>query len=45
MTIKPVELKLKKQTLTAWVKILFQEGKINLNKCNKMLSKIDKLTS
>lgn len=45
MPNKNSELELKKLTLIAWTYILFKEGKISLTKCNKMISKFEKLIS
>lgn len=45
MNTKPAELVLKKKTLIAWTKLLLKEGKISLDKCNKMIAKFEKLTS
>lgn len=39
------KLKLKKLTLTAWTKILLAEGMIDLAKCNRMISMIEKMTA
>ncbi len=39
------KLMLKKQTLTAWTEILFAKGMIDLAKCNKMKSLIERLTA
>jgi|GEM_PF-3715472 len=39
------KLKLKKLTLTAWAKILLAEGMIDLAKCNRMISMIEKMTA
>lgn len=41
----PEQLALKKQTLSAWSKILLNEGRINPAKYNRMLSLIDKLNA
>lgn len=37
------ELALKKKTLEAWTMILYKEGTIDLAKCNRMISEIQKL--
>lgn len=39
------ELLLKKQTLKAWTGIMLAKGMIDITKHNRMLSKIDKLTT
>lgn len=39
------KLLLKKQTLTAWANILLAKGMIDLAKCNRMKSLIEKLTA
>lgn len=39
------KLMLKKQTLTAWTEILLAKGMIDLAKCNKMKSLIERLTA
>ncbi len=44
ITVDP-QLDLKKQTLTAWVFILYREGLIDLSRCNKMISAINALRS
>lgn len=38
------ELAMKKQTLEAWARILYRQGAIDLNKCNRMIAEIMKLT-
>ncbi len=39
------KLQLKKQTLIAWTNILLAKGMIDLAKCNRMKSMIEKLTA
>lgn len=39
------KLMLKKRTLTAWTEILLAKGMIDLAKCNKMKSLIERLTA
>ncbi len=39
------KLLLKKQVLTAWTNILLAKGMIDLGKCNRMKSMIEKLTA
>lgn len=39
------KLLLKKQTLTAWANILLAKGMIDLAKCNRMKTLIEKLTA
>ena len=39
------KLKLKKLTLTSWANILLAEGIIDLAKCNRMISMIEKMTA
>lgn len=41
---KNAELVLKKQTLEAWARILYNEGMIDLARCNRMIERIEKLT-
>lgn len=38
------KLQLKKQTLIAWTNILLAKGMIDLAKCNRMKSMIEKMT-
>ena len=38
-------LELKKQTLSAWTRLLLQNGDIDLKKYNRMLALIDKLSA
>ena len=45
ITEKCKALELKKQTLTAWTKILLGRGEIDVKKYNRMLVLIDKLTA
>ena len=44
ITEKCKALELKKQTLTAWTRILLGRGEIDVKKYNRMLVLIDKLT-
>ena len=37
------QLTMKKATLTAWAKILYKEGIIDLSRCTRMISAIDRL--
>lgn len=39
------DLMLKKQTLAAWTKLLFDKGDIDLRKYNRMLVLIERLTA
>lgn len=45
ITEKCKALELKKQTLTAWTRILLGRGEIDVKKYNRMLVLIDKLTA
>ena len=45
LTDKCKALELKKQTLTAWTRILLGRGEIDTQKYNRMLVLIDKLTA
>lgn len=38
-------LQMKKATLTAWTRLLFKQGKIDLVKCNRMITAIERLTA
>lgn len=42
---KNVELEIKKNTLKAWTMILHKQGKIDTQKCNRMIAMIEKLTA
>lgn len=44
-TNRTAELALKKATLEAWARILYNEGMIDLRRCNKMITLISKLSS
>ena len=39
------ELALKKQTLEAWARIMYSEGKIDIARCSRMIEKIRRLTA
>lgn len=39
------ELTLKKSTLKAWTRILYQQGMIDLAKCNRMILMVEKMTA
>lgn len=40
-----MDIDIKKNTLKAWVAILYKQNKIDLTKYNKMILAIDKLTN
>ncbi len=44
-TTKAAELEIKKSTLKAWTMILYKQGKIDTQKCNRMIAMIEKLNS
>lgn len=44
-TNKTAELALKKATLEAWARILYNEGMIDSKRCNMMIARIQKLSS
>lgn len=45
MVSKVKDLELKKSMLKAWTMILHKQGKINTQKCNRMIAMIEKLNS
>lgn len=44
-TTKAAELEMKKNTLKAWTMILYKQGKIDTQKCNRMIAMIEKLNA
>ena len=45
MEQKVNELELKKDILKAWTMILYKQGRIDTQKCNRMIAMIEKLTA
>ena len=42
---RDIELETKKNTLKAWTMILHKQGKIDTQKCNRMIAMIEKLSA
>ncbi|MBQ5320421.1 MAG: hypothetical protein J6K17_15145 [Oscillospiraceae bacterium] len=42
---KNTDLEMKKNTLKAWTMILHKQGKIDTQKCNRMIAMIEKLSA
>ena len=42
---KEINLEIKKHTLKAWTMILYKQGRIDTQKCNRMIAMIEKLTA
>lgn len=44
-TDKKIRLETKKLTLKAWTMILYRQGRLSLEKCNRMIAMIEKLVA